>query len=171
MNDVTYTFGMDVFDNQNTNIWSTKKIKWIKGPPILSSHAKLSYYYSDFQNLCIIILNRTTVMLIGGNGLVKTENSFGTFWHFHSNLVFTIDVHQNIWRRYPNIPIEGIDGINLATGLSTDKLENRYIVCIYFVDRLFVGVFNILSYYSRMSNIALKKIVSLCSCPNLLVPP
>ena len=66
-------------------------------------------------------------MLIGGNSIVKTENSFGTFWHFRSNLVFAIDIHQNIWRQYPNIPLEGIEGINLATGLSTDKFGNRYI--------------------------------------------
>ena len=111
--------------NENTNIWSTKKMKWIKGPPLLSQK---NYYYDDFTNLCIIILNRTTVMLIGGEGLVKPENSFGIVWHKNINIVFTIDVNQNIWRRYPNIPIEGIDGINLATGLSTDKLENRYIV-------------------------------------------
>ena len=70
-------------------------------------------------------------MLIGGNSIVKTENSFGIFWHFRSNLVFTIDIHQNIWRQYPNIPIEGSEGINLATGLSTDKLGNRYIVIMY----------------------------------------
>ena len=131
--DATFGNGFwdDVFDNQNTNIWSTKKIKWIKGPSILSSRTKFSHHYSGFQNLCIIILNRTTVMLIGGNSIVKTENSFGTFWHFRSNLVFTIDIHQNIWRQYPNIPLEGIEGINLATGLSTDKFGNRYIVIMY----------------------------------------
>ena len=64
-------------------------------------------------------------MLIGGTSLVKTENSFGTFWHSHSNKVFTVDIHQNIWRQYPNIPIEGSEGIHLATGLSTDKSGNR----------------------------------------------
>ena len=64
-------------------------------------------------------------MLIGGEGHVKTENSFGTFWHYYSNLVFTIDIHQNIWRRYPDIPFEAYKETNLATGLNIDKLGNR----------------------------------------------
>ena len=105
-------------------------MKWIKGPSLLGDEE--TYYYNDFANLCIIILSRTTVMLIGGEGIVKTENSFGTFWHHNSNLVFTIDIHQNIWRRYPDIPFEANEGINLATGLNNlatglniDKLGNR----------------------------------------------
>ena len=110
-------------DNENTNIWSTKKMKWIKGPPLLSQK---NYYYNDFTNLCIIILNRTTVMLIGGEGLVKTENSFGIVWRQNINIVFTIDVNQNIWRRYPDIPFEANEEVNLATGLNIDKLGNRY---------------------------------------------
>ena len=71
-------------------------------------------------------------MLIGGNVLVKTKNSFGTVWLYNSNFVFTIDIHQNIWRRYPDIPFEANEGINLATGLNNlatglniDKLGNR----------------------------------------------
>ena len=110
-------------DNENTNIWSTKKMKWIKGPPLLSQK---NYYYNDFTNLCIIILNRTTVMLIGGEVLVKTENSFGIVWHQNINIVFTIDVNQNIWRRYPDIPFEANEEVNLATGVNIDKLGNRY---------------------------------------------
>ena len=108
--------------NGNTNIWSTKKMKWIKGPPLLSQE---DYYYNDFTNLCIIILNRTTVMLIGGEGLVRTENSFGTVWHYNINIVFAIDIYQNVWRRYPDIPFEVKEEVNLATGLNIDKLGNR----------------------------------------------
>ena len=115
-------FNKDGTHNENTNIWSTKKMKWITGPPLLSEE---DFFYFDFTNLCIIILNRTTVMLIGGNGVVKTENSFGTVWHYKTNLVFTIDIHQNIWRRYPDIPFEANDEIKLATGLNIDKLGKR----------------------------------------------
>ena len=108
--------------NANTNIWSTKKMKWIKGPALLSQE---DYYYNDFTNLCIIILNRTTVMLIGGEGHVRTENSFGTVWHYNINIVFAIDIYQNVWRRYPDIPFEVKEEVNLATGLNIDKLGNR----------------------------------------------
>ena len=73
----------------------------------------------------MILLNKTTLMITGGVVYDPTAP------HLHNstdNWVFTLNVVDNIWRRYPNLPfytwpckLSGYQNV-----LVFDKLGNRY---------------------------------------------
>ena len=54
----------------------------------------------------------------------------------HLNWVFVVDITNNIWRRYPNFPIDGFKDQShhenvsngFEAGLSFDKSGNRYLL-------------------------------------------
>ena len=127
-------FGSDQLGSSNvkpklifkTEIWSTKKSVWIKGPHLIGKDQEIYSYY-NFEELTGIALNRTTVMLVGG----KVYNSLmGTY---HRDKVFTLNIQNNVWTKYPDLPISWCNSdcwmyeIKIIAVLNLDKEQQRYI--------------------------------------------
>ena len=127
-------FGLPQLANSNvknklifkTKIWSTKRSVWMKGPHLIGKdQEKISY--SNFEELTGIALNRTTVMLVGGdvyNSLKGTN---------HRDKVFTLNIQNNVWTKYPDLPISWCNSdcwmyeIKIIAALNFDKEQQRYV--------------------------------------------
>ena len=58
-------FTPSVYEKEVTQIWSSKRQSWIKGPSILNFKNNVYSYY-NMSTSCIITLNRTTILILGG---------------------------------------------------------------------------------------------------------
>ena len=99
-----------------TEIWSTKRSVWIKGPHLIGKDQKCFSYKSfepNFDALTGIALNRTAVMLVGG---FVYNNCTGMI---HRDKVFTVNIQNNVWTKYPDLPSNWYND----TDIDTDKIK------------------------------------------------
>ena len=98
----------------------------MKGPHLIGSLGRdqeiFSYY--TFEELTGIALNRTTVMLVGGN----IYNSHkGTY---HRDKIFTLNIQNKIWTKYSDLPSNWYDlnkdELKIVAALSFEKDRKRY---------------------------------------------
>ena len=81
--------------------------------------------YHTFEELTGIALNRTTVMLVGGVVYNSRKNLY------HIDKVFILNVQNNVWTKYPDLPITNWCNlcpgeIKIVAALSFEKEGKRY---------------------------------------------
>ena len=105
--------GIDKIHTNQTTIWSTKKLKWIKGPALITTpvtkdlflYKSMVYTYSYAE-----VINSTSIILIGGDTVV------------------CYDITTNRWTDYPDFPLNSDRSlIRMVTPtVSVEKNGKRY---------------------------------------------
>ena len=81
-----------------TEIWNTKRSVWMNGPHLISKDQEIFSYYT-FEELTGTALNRATVSGDGGDVYNSQKETY------HRDIVFTVNIQNNVWKKYPNLPI------------------------------------------------------------------
>ena len=105
--------GIDKIYTNQTTIWSTKKLKWIKGPELNTTSknkALLLYKSMVYTYSYVSVINSTSIILIGGTTVV------------------CFDIAANRWTDYPDFPLNTDRSlINMVTPTVTvEKNWKRY---------------------------------------------
>ena len=95
----------------------------MKGPHLIGKDQEF-FSYNTFEELTGIALNRTSVMLVGGYVYDSHKKTF------HSNKVFILNIQNNIWTKYPDLPSNWYDSnkdeLKIVAALSFEKEGKRY---------------------------------------------
>ena len=107
-----------------TQIWSTKRSVWTKGPHLIGKDQQI-FSYNTFEELTGIAFNRTSVMLVGGHVYDSRKKTI------HRDKVFIVNIKNNIWTKYPDLPSNwynsDTDEIKIVAALTFGKEQQRYI--------------------------------------------
>ena len=98
----------------DTDIWNTKREKWLKGPKINIDLIQKGQAFGNYEGkIFSIALNRTMLIFVSGYTFSdKVE-------------VFMVNLELNNWTKYPNLPIDWNEIVNSEGVLTFDKQGHR----------------------------------------------